>query len=126
MLCPQLPEVHPPPSSAERGGYPLPQDNPQDNPQDRTPPIAPQERTPSTLISFTEELIKDVLKKFKRITRPESAVIVQARTGKIGLRDYVHKIGAAESPRCPCGARRQTMHHTLLKCPEFDELRKGM
>ena len=60
------------------------------------------------------------------MSQPESAVIIQARTGKIGLRDYLHTIGAAPSPECPCGYRRQTVQHTLLECPGFNELREEM
>jgi hypothetical protein len=73
-----------------------------------------------------KKLIKNVLKKFKRMTRFESAVIVQTRTDKIELRDYLHKIKAIEFSKCSCEARRQTMHHTLLKCSKFDDLRKKM
>jgi hypothetical protein len=73
-----------------------------------------------------KKLIKNVLKKFKRMTRFESAVIVQTRTNKIELRDYLHKIETTEFSRCSCDARRQTMHHTLLKCSKFDDLRKKM
>ena len=58
------------------------------------------------------------------MTRSESSVIVQARTGKIGLRDYRYKTGAEPSPACPCGARRQAVYHTLLECPGFNELRE--
>ncbi len=71
-----------------------------------------------------KKLIKNVLKKFKKMTRLESAVIVQIRTNKIELKDYLHKIETTESSRCSCDARRQTMHHTLLKCSKFDDLRK--
>lgn len=60
------------------------------------------------------------------MNRSESSVIVQARTGKIGLRDYLYRIGAEPSPSCPCGARRQTVYHTLLECPRFNELREEM
>jgi hypothetical protein len=73
-----------------------------------------------------KKFIKNVLKKFKRMTRFESAVIVQTRTNKIELRDYLHKIKATESSRCSCKVQRQTMHHTLLKCSKFDDLRKKM
>ena len=69
---------------------------------------------------------KAVLKKFRLMSRPESSVIIQARTGKIGLRDYLYKINSAPSPACPCGFRRQTVHHTLLECPGFNELREEM
>jgi hypothetical protein len=70
--------------------------------------------------------IKNVLKKFKKMTRFESAIIVQTRTNKIELRDYLHKIKTIEFSRCSCEIRRQTMHHTLLKCSKFDDLRKKM
>jgi hypothetical protein len=73
-----------------------------------------------------KKLIKNVLKKFKRMTRFESSVIVQTRTNKIELRNYLHKIETIEFSRCFCEARRQTMHHTLLKCSKFDDLRKKM
>jgi hypothetical protein len=73
-----------------------------------------------------KKLTKNVLKKFKKMTRFESAVIVQTRTDKIELRDYLHKIKTTEFSRCSCEVRRQTMHHTLLKCSKFDDLRKKM
>ncbi len=73
-----------------------------------------------------KKFIKNVLKKFKRMTRLENAVIVQTRTNKIELRNYLHKIKTIESSRCFCEVRRQTMHHTLLKCSKFDDLRKKM
>ena len=60
------------------------------------------------------------------MSRLESAVIVQARTGKIGLKDYLYKIKAASSPKCLCGHKRQTVYHTLLECPGFNELRERM
>ncbi len=73
-----------------------------------------------------KKLIKNVLKKLKRMTRSKNAIIVQARTDKIELRDYFHKIRAIEFSRCSCKARRRTMHHTLLKCSKFDDLREKM
>jgi hypothetical protein len=73
-----------------------------------------------------KKFIKNVLKKFKKMTRFENAVIIQTRTNKIKLRNYLHKIKAIESSRCSCDARRQTMHHTLLKCSKFNDFRKKM
>ncbi len=75
---------------------------------------------------IVKKLIKNVLKKFKKMTRFENAIIVQIRTDKIELKNYLHKINAIESSRCSCEARKQTMYHTLLKCSKFDELRGKM
>ncbi len=60
------------------------------------------------------------------MTRLENAVIVQTRINKIELRDYLHKIKVIEILKYSCEARKQMMHHTLLKCSKFDELREKM
>jgi hypothetical protein len=73
-----------------------------------------------------KKLIKNVLKKFKKMTCLESAILIQTRTDKIELRNYFHKIKTTESSKCSCKARKQTMHHTLLKCSKFDDFRKKM
>ena len=73
-----------------------------------------------TTYRLTKVPSREVLQKFKNLSR---AVIVQARTEKIGLRDYLHRIGVEDSPECPCGARRQTVKHTLLECPGFEDIR---
>jgi hypothetical protein len=74
--------------------------------------------------SNQKKLIKNVFKKFKKITRFENAIIVQIWTNKIELKNYFHKIKTIESLKCSCEAWKQTMHHTLLKCSKFDELRE--
>jgi hypothetical protein len=73
-----------------------------------------------------KKLIKNVFKKFKKITRSKNAIIVQIRTNKIKLINYLHKIKMIKSSRCSCEVRKQMMHHTLLKCSKFDDLRKKM
>lgn len=55
-----------------------------------------------------------------------SLVIIQMRTGKIGLNSYLHGIKAASVPtdRCRgCERRRETLYHVLLECPSFRESR---
>ena len=75
---------------------------------------------------LTKKPTKHVLDKFATMSRPETSVLVQARTGKIGLRHYLYSIGAEDSKDCPCGEGPQTVQHVLLCCPEFDELREKM
>lgn len=60
------------------------------------------------------------------MTQAESSVIIQARTGKIGPRSYLHSIGAENSQNCPCREEAQLLQHILLCCPEFEELRETM
>jgi hypothetical protein len=55
----------------------------------------------------------------------ESALLVQLRTEKIGLNDFffARKVPYVTSPRCNCGARRQTVVHILLHCSKRRTLR---
>ena len=78
------------------------------------------------IYKIVKKSIKNVLRKFKHMTRLESSVIIQVRTEKIELRNYLHRIEVEESSQCSCEYRRQTILHTLLKCLKFDELREEM
>ena len=78
------------------------------------------------IYKIVKKSIKNVLRKFKHMTRLESSVIIQVRTEKIELRDYLHRIKIEESSQCSCEYRKQTILHTLLKCLKFDEFKKKM
>jgi hypothetical protein len=53
-------------------------------------------------------------------------VIILMRTGKIGLRHYLHQRGVPEiqDGDCRCGRATQTVRHILLACPLFRNLRQ--
>lgn len=54
-----------------------------------------------------------------RKSRALSAVIIQMRTGKIGLRHYLYQRGVPDIPdeNCCCGRATQTVQHVRLACP---------
>ena len=67
------------------------------------------------------------LQKHRALPKTYSAVIVQASTGKIGLRKYLFDIGRADEQWCQhCGSASrngQTVRHVLVECPGFQQLR---
>jgi ribonuclease HI len=68
---------------------------------------------------------KKVLQLHEGLTKRESALLVQLRTEKIGLNDFLfaRRVPDVTSPRCDCGARRQTVAHILLHCSKRRTLR---
>ena len=78
------------------------------------------------IYKIVKKSIKNVFRKFKHMTRFESSVIIQIKTKKIELRNYLHRIKIKKSFQCLCEYRKQTILHTLLKCLRFDEFREKM
>jgi ribonuclease HI len=66
-----------------------------------------------------------VLRLHEGLTKRESALLVQLRTEKIGFNDFLftRRVPDVTSPRCDCGARRQTVAHILLHCSKRRNLR---
>jgi hypothetical protein len=57
--------------------------------------------------------------------RRHASILVQLRTGHVGLNKHLHKIGKAESPLCPaCQKTDETVHHFLFRCPAYDRQRR--
>jgi hypothetical protein len=60
--------------------------------------------------------------------KAENSIFTQVRTGKIGLADFLHRIGVPEatSPACACGYERETARHTTVFCPRYRATRNQL
>ena len=69
-----------------------------------------------------------VIKLHKGLHKAESSILVQARTGKIGLRDFLFKrrVLGFDSPWCDCGQGRETVRHILVFCSRERERREQL
>ena len=59
------------------------------------------------------------MKRHEGLTKAKSSLLTQARTGDIGLRDFLFKVkvpGVA-TPYCECGEGRETVEHLVVWCP---------
>ena len=61
-----------------------------------------------------------MLSLYKSLQKAESALLVQARTGKIGLGKFLYdrKVPGLETAQCRCGAGFETPRHMVLYCIE--------
>jgi len=69
---------------------------------------------------------KHTRKLYDELTRKESEVLVQLRTGKSRLNSYLRKIGAVESDECTCGQSAETVEHFLFRCRRWTVQREIM
>jgi ribonuclease HI len=69
---------------------------------------------------------KEALQYWEGLRKATSSVLIQLRTGKIGLAGYLSKINARDSPRCDCDLGNQTVAHVLLECPLLQDERQTM
>ena len=60
------------------------------------------------------------LKKHEGLTKAQSSLLTQARTGDIGLRDFLFRVKVPEvaTPYCECGKGRETVEHLVVWCSE--------
>lgn len=65
-----------------------------------------------------------MLQLHKRLSKRESALLVQLRTKKISLNDFLFNRHVLDitSPRCSCGERQQTVAYVLLCCSKHKDL----
>jgi hypothetical protein len=77
-------------------------------------------------IAAIEEPSTRRLKLHNQLKKAESAVLVQARTGRIGLASFLYKahVPGVDSPNCKCEQGVETAEHLLLHCPIERERRE--
>ncbi|KAJ5827899.1 hypothetical protein N7447_004662 [Penicillium robsamsonii] len=63
---------------------------------------------------------------WKGLRKATSSVLIQLRTGIIGLAEYLSKIKRKDSPRRQCDMGNQGVRHVLLECPLLQEQRYEM
>ena len=85
-----------------------------------------QETKGRTTFRHTPAPSKKVLQLHEGLTKRQSAILVQLRTEKIGLRDFLfrRKVPDILDPMCTCQEGRQTVRHILLTCRKLRDIRR--
>jgi hypothetical protein len=65
---------------------------------------------------------------YQGLHRAKSSLLVQLRTGKIGLRDCLHNIDVPEvtSTACSYGHEQETPKHVTVFCPCYQDAREQL
>ena len=75
---------------------------------------------------YTPKPTHKFLRLYEKRSKRHSSLLIQMRTEKIGLRDFLHQKGVPEitNPQCACGEGRQMVIHVLMRCRRFNDLRR--
>jgi ribonuclease HI len=75
---------------------------------------------------YTPKPTHKVLRLHEKRSKRHSSLLIQMRTEKIGLKDFLYQRGVPEitNPQCACGEGRQTVMHVLMRCRTFNDLRR--
>ena len=65
-----------------------------------------------------------VRRRRQHLTKAESSLLTQVRTGYIGVNAYLSRRGVVESPECQCGAAEETAAHVFLLVRRFQRGRR--
>lgn len=71
---------------------------------------------------------RGIVKLHLGLTKELSALVVQMRTEKIGLREFLfhRKVPGIGNGRCICRQGKQTVKHVLLDCRLYNQMRRGL
>ncbi|OAQ65570.1 zinc knuckle [Purpureocillium lilacinum] len=84
------------------------------------------EKRGRTSYRCTPKPTKKVLRLHDGLSKRQSALLVQLRTEKIGLKDFLfnRRVPDTTDANCPCREGRQTVSHILLRCRTYRQLRR--
>ncbi|KAJ6439009.1 reverse transcriptase [Purpureocillium lavendulum] len=84
------------------------------------------EKRGRTSYRCTPKPTKKVLRLHGGLSKRQSALLVQLRTEKIGLKDFLfnRRVPDTTDANCPCREGRQTVSHILLRCRTYRQLRR--
>ena len=85
-----------------------------------------KERTSRPTRRLIEVPTKKTLEYWSGLRKATASILMQLRTGRIGLNAYLHCINRRESARCDCDLGNQTVIHVLLECPLHQDERDRM
>ena len=76
--------------------------------------------------NYTPQPGHKILRLHQGLRKWQSALLIQMRTEKIGLRDFLwkRKVPGFDDPECECGQGRQTVDHVLRQCRLHHNLRQ--
>ena len=79
-----------------------------------------------TTARHTPRPTKKILRLHDGLSKRHSAILVQMRTEKIGLRHFLfnRRVPDITDDKCTCQEGRQTVSHVLMRCRQFRQLRQ--
>jgi ribonuclease HI len=69
---------------------------------------------------------KHMAKVYDTLSRQDAVILVQLRTGHLGLNSHLARIRRADSTVCQCGAEEETVRHFLFQCPQWSAHRRAL
>ena len=62
------------------------------------------------------------------LSKAQSSILTQIRTGKVGLAAFLCKrrVPGFPTPACSCGAQWETAKHVILDCPQLQRVRRSL
>jgi ribonuclease HI len=83
-----------------------------------------REKTSRLTKRLIEAPTRKTLAYWSGLRKATASILMQLRTGRIGLRAYLNRINRSDSARCDCDLGNQTVNHILLECPLLQDERE--